>query len=358
MGRPREVTDEEIIAAGRRLDAAGGVNATRLWKACNEHGRPARLLEVWNGYKQGQSGEPLAYAGAPALPIPETAQRLAAELKGELSTGIDRALASIYAAVEDAVQGRFRQELADLTSVREAHQGEIEEALAALGDMSEAQGNRDIRIKDLEAALASVLRERDVSEALRGAQAEQHDRFLARLHNAETNLQQERQTSLDLKIAQTRAEVERESLDRQCGSIRAKLEIARTAAEQHTLDLVSLRESDGRNLEAIRQRDLEIERLREAVARTEAASLALMERAVTAEQACRTLPATAAPTAAVTASTAPHRRDRMARRAHTDARPPEVLESEHSISDEIAAQPTVGVASAEPALGSRGGNVT
>jgi len=284
MGRPREVTDEEIIAAGRRLDAAGGVNATRLWKACNEHGRPARLLEVWNGYKQGQSGEPLAYAGAPALPIPETAQRLAAELKGELSTGIDRALASIYAAVEDAVQGRFRQELADLTSVREAHQGEIEEALAALGDMSEAQGNRDIRIKDLEAALASVLRERDVSEALRGAQAEQHDRFLARLHNAETNLQQERQTSLDLKIAQTRAEVERESLDRQCGSIRAKLEIARTAAEQHTLDLVSLRESDGRNLEAIRQRDLEIERLREAVARTEAASLALMERAVTAEQ--------------------------------------------------------------------------
>ncbi len=357
MGRPPEVTDAEIIAAGIKLEETGEVNATRLWRQCREHGRPERLLEVWSKHKVRQSGEPLANVGAPPLAIPEMAQRLAAELKGALSTSIDRALASIYAAVEDAVQGRFQRELADLTSVREAHRAEIEEALTALGDISEARDDGEIRIKDLEGALASVLRERDVSEALRAAQVEQHDSFLARLHEAETSLQQERQTSLELKIAQTRAEVERESLDRQCGSIRAKLEIARTTAEQSKRDLASLRESDGRNLEVIRQRDLEIERLRGGVEQAEAAILALMERAIAAEQTGRALPATAAPPIAVPAAAGPRRRDRMARRAHIDVHAPEMLEFDHSIPDEMPAQPTVGVVGAEPAPSSMAGNV-
>jgi hypothetical protein len=233
----------------------------------------------------------------------------------------------------------------------------IEEALTALGDMSEARNDGGIRIKDLEGALATVLRERDVSEALRAAQAEQYDSFLARLHDAETGLQQERQMSLDLKLTQARAEVERESLDRQCGSIRAKLEITRTAAEQHKLDLALLRESEGRNLEAIRQRDLEIVRLRVGVEQAEAAILALMERAIAAEQPGRALPATASPPIADPAAAGPRRRDRKARRARTDVHTSEVLELDHSIPNKMAAQPTVGIVGAEPALSSIAGNV-
>ena len=342
MGRAPEVTDEEIIAAGRKLDAVGEVNATRLWKACNEHGRPDRLLEVWKEYKRGQSDQPLANAGAPALPIPEAAQRLAAGLKGELSTGIDRALASIYREVEDAVQGRFRQELADLTAVRESHRGEIEEALAAIGDMSVARDGREIRIKDLEGALASVLRERDVSEALRAAEAEQHDNLSARLHETEACLQHERQTFVDLKIAQVRGEVEREGLDRQCGSIRAKLEIARVEVGQHKLDLMLLRESEGRNIETIRQRGLEIEQIREHAARTEAASLAWMERAIAAKQASRDLRTPAAAAVPIPEAAAHRPRERMARRAHTDVHAPKTPVLKHSSPNEMAAQPTVG----------------
>lgn len=358
MGRPPEVTDEEIIAAGRKLDAVGGVNATRLWKACGEHGKPARLLEVWSGYRQGQSSEPVATAGAPLrLPIPEAAQRLATGLKGELSIGIDRALASIYAAVEHVVQGRFRQELADLTSVREAHRAEIEDALTALGDMSEAGDDREVRIGDLEAALASVLRERDVSEALRAAQTAQHETALARLRDAETNLQQERQTSVELKIAQARGEVERESLDHQCRSIRAKLEIARTATEQHKLDLASVRESDGRNLEAVRQRDLEIERLREVTTKIETANLALMERAIAAEQIGRDVLTTVAPGTTVPAAAVPRRRDRTPRRPDTDTFAPEALVSQHTTPDAMATQPRSDTVSPEPSLDSMGGNV-
>jgi len=45
-------------------------------------------------------------------PVPEKAQTLADGLKGELSGGINRAMKLIYAAVDDGVRGRYRNELA------------------------------------------------------------------------------------------------------------------------------------------------------------------------------------------------------------------------------------------------------
>ena len=51
MGRPVLVSDAEIIAAGERLASAGPVNGTQLWRACGKHGRPERLLAVWNQHE-------------------------------------------------------------------------------------------------------------------------------------------------------------------------------------------------------------------------------------------------------------------------------------------------------------------
>jgi hypothetical protein len=46
MGRPSEVSDEDIIAAGRELAQRSAVTATGLWLSCGKRGRPARLLGV------------------------------------------------------------------------------------------------------------------------------------------------------------------------------------------------------------------------------------------------------------------------------------------------------------------------
>ena len=231
MGRPPEVSDDEIIAAGLRLQADVPVNATRIWAACGRHGKPVRLFEVWNTWLLAQAADAAAGAVAPPIPIPEMAQRLADGLKTQLLTGIDRALGAIYQGIDEAVKGRYQAELSSLVAVREEHAREMQDALAALGEMSDAQDERDGRIHDMEGALTSTLRQRDVSEAMRGAVVEQQSAMANRLQAVEGLLERERSISFDLKIANARAEGEMRALTRQLSDMQAAFDAYRESRE-------------------------------------------------------------------------------------------------------------------------------
>ena len=148
MGRPALVSDAEIIAAGERLASAGPVLGTQLWRACGKHGRADRLLAVWSKYEANLRAEagPDQEVGL-GLPIPEKAQQLAASLKADVASGIDRVLSSIYSAVEESVQGRYRAEVAEMTQARDAYLREIRDAYAAMEELSDAVSEAEDRVK-------------------------------------------------------------------------------------------------------------------------------------------------------------------------------------------------------------------
>jgi hypothetical protein len=297
MGRPTEVSDEEIIAVGLKLQAQGPINPTRLWVACGSRGRSTRLFEVWERYLRqtvaSAAGQDTGPTSA-AMPVPEAAHRLAAGLKGDLSTGIDRALEAIYVSIDDVVKGRYQAEFASLTSIREAHALEMLDAQAALEDMSDARERDLSRIAELKEALVTAHRDRDVGGALRGAAVEQHTAVLVRLQEAERRVDLERSVTTDLKVAAARAGLEMVALNRQRDEDEARLDAGKATLETRMVELLAAREEAGRQSEIIRQRDAEIDRIRLAFNQAEQANIVLMERAISAEHAAKVLATPAA----------------------------------------------------------------
>ena len=199
MARPPEVTDEEIIEVGIKLRTVGHVNGYRLFDALGRRGRSDRLLKVWQEYEATLART----ADDPSIdlpPVPEKAQMLADGLKGELAGGIDRAIKLIYAAVEEGVRGRYRDELAETISTRDACTREVAEALGALGDLSENLAVRDETIESLSAMLETTKAQRDRAEAVNGAELKHQEDLAARLTKAESSLNVERQKCVDLQV--------------------------------------------------------------------------------------------------------------------------------------------------------------
>ena len=285
MGRPVLVTDAEIIAAGERLKSAGPVNGTQLWRACGKHGRAERLLAVWNQHEASLHAE----AGADqqvgvGLPIPEKAQQLAASLKADLASGIDRVLSSIYSAVEESVQGRYRAEVAEMTQARDAYLREIRDAYAAMEELSDAVSEAEDRVKAVEGALSDALNARNVSEALRVAAVEEQARLTERLREAEGELKRELLQTGERKAAIARAETAGEALKQALVATTADLQAARAEIEQALLTSASTRDTNVRQAEVIVLKDLEIKRLRETGVKAENTLQAWMERALSAER--------------------------------------------------------------------------
>lgn len=160
MAMPPEVSDEEIIQAGEKLKARGAVNATRLWEACGQRGKPVRLLSVWGQHEALAEKE--AAASSMELPLlPAAARHQADALKQELSQGIDRSLAAIYEGVPHAVTLRYEDEHAALDTARLENKLETQDALEALGNISEERAQLRSDVASLRVRLASVETARD-----------------------------------------------------------------------------------------------------------------------------------------------------------------------------------------------------
>ena len=286
MGRPVLVTDAEIIAAGERLKSAGPVNGTQLWRACGKHGRAERLLAVWNQHEASlrADGGDDQQVGV-GLAIPEKAQQMAANLKGELSSGIDRVLSSIYSAVEESVQGRYRAEVAEMTQARDAYLCEIRDAYAAMEELSDAVSEAEDRVKAVEVALSDALNARNVSEALRVAAVEEQVRLVDQLRQVDRELKHELIAHGEVKAGAARAESESEALKRTVQGTKRKLDAARAEIKQALFTSASLHDTNSRQAEAVALKDVEIGRMRELAAKTEMDLQAWMERAFVAERA-------------------------------------------------------------------------
>ena len=137
MGRPIEITDEDVIRAGNALLAENrAVNGTRLWRGVGEHGRPERLLAVWTARAEASttvSHEP----SSPIAALPEIALRLLSNCKEQLGAGLDACVRESYAVVERTLVTRFQTEMAAMTTSRESHQAELREAWQTLSDLAE-----------------------------------------------------------------------------------------------------------------------------------------------------------------------------------------------------------------------------
>ena len=285
MGRPVLVTDAEIIAAGERIKSAGPVNGTQLWMACGKRGRGDRLLAVWTQHEaklRAEAGDDQQVGEGVALP--EKAQQLAARLKGDLSSGIDRVVSSIYSAVEEAIQGRYRAEVAGMTQARDAYLREICDAFTAMEEMGEAVSEAEDREKAVEGALGVALSARKVSEALRAAAVEDQVKLVDHLRQVDQELKHELLAHGDAKAAAARAESASEALRRTLDETRIELQAARGELGQALLSSVSTHDTNIRQAEVIVLKDLEIERLREAAVKTGKTLQTWMERALGGEQ--------------------------------------------------------------------------
>ena len=205
MGRPPEVTDEEIIEAGIKLSTVGHVNGYRLFDALGRRGRSERMLKVWQEYEATLAGA-AADPSIDLLPVPEKAQLVVDRLKGELAGGIDRAIKLIFAAVDEGVRGRYRDELAETISTRDACTREMAEALGALGDLSETLSVRDETIESLMATLEETKAQRVRAEALTGAEFKHKEDLATRLTQAEISLDVERQKCIGVQVLRDKAE--------------------------------------------------------------------------------------------------------------------------------------------------------
>ena len=89
MGRPAEVTDEEIIRAGNALLADNrNVNGMRLYKGVGRHGNTARMMEVWTKHVEASTAIPQEPPN-PVAALPEAVSRLLSDCKRQLGNGLD-----------------------------------------------------------------------------------------------------------------------------------------------------------------------------------------------------------------------------------------------------------------------------
>lgn len=327
MGRPTVVSDAEIIEAGERIKSTEPVNGTRLWRACGQRGKPDRLLAVWSQHdatQRAEAGDNRQRGGD--LPIPEKAQQEAASLKNELSSGIDRVVSSIYLAIEESVQGRYRAEVVEMSRTREEYLREIRDAFAAIEEMTDAVSAAEERLKAVEGALSDALSARNVSEALRAVVVEDQGRVTEQLRQVERDLEHELIERGEVKAVVARAEIETETLRRALDDITADFNSAHAEIEQVRLASASLHDTNIRQAEAVVLKDVEITRIREAAAKTDMALQVWMERAIGAERVPSILSSKLSPTSETSVM-------RIARRRRANGRSDETESTKTANSD-------------------------
>ena len=154
MGRPAEVTDEEIIRAGNALVADNrAVNGTRLLKGVGGRGRAKRMLEVWTKHVETSTAVPQE-PSSPVAALPEAASRLLSDCKGLLGTRLDACVHEIYAGVERTLASRFQTEMTAMTTSRESYQAELHEAWQAMEELAE---KHDAALLEAQGSERSVL---------------------------------------------------------------------------------------------------------------------------------------------------------------------------------------------------------
>ena len=166
MGRPVEVTDEDVIAAGLRLESRGiEVKTTRLWTELGERGLPRRMFAVWTKFAAERAATSDQPAGARPL-LPERARRLADGLKTQVGGELDRIVGTIHDEIQATVASRYQEEFGRMEAARIAHVSEVDEALDALGRLGEERDALRATLRHSDQTAAVAQRECDIKDQL------------------------------------------------------------------------------------------------------------------------------------------------------------------------------------------------
>lgn len=229
MGRPSEVTDEEIIRAGNALVADNrAVNGTRLLKGVGGRGRAARMMEVWTKHVEASttvSQEP----SSPLDALPEAAARLLSDCKGQLGTGLDACVREIYAVVERTLASRFQTEMTAMTSSRESFQTELHEAWQAMEELAEKNDAALLQAEDCERGLLIA---QVTLEAERGVLSRvdlDKVALSARIDGLAADLASTSALARAAETGRTRAETLAEAMQAELAATQAALEAMRAA---------------------------------------------------------------------------------------------------------------------------------
>ncbi|EAA8948003.1 DNA-binding protein [Salmonella enterica] len=232
--RPATFEPEEIIAAGKALQAEGVVNITgfALRKRVGG-GDPSRLRQVWDGYLAGQTSvesEPLA-----DLPpeLADAVKVVTATLTGHVVQLLrelnDRAVRAAECRVDDITRtageqkAQAERELADAVQTVDDLEQRLEAATADLRKTQELLDNSREREQTNLVELAQV-RERLAATEERLKDAEKNGREAAEQHRQQTETQQHKLDDAEQRLT--------DSVSRYTSDLReAKVEYSATVSE-------------------------------------------------------------------------------------------------------------------------------
>lgn len=244
--RPAEISDQDIIAAGQQVLAAGrAVNGFAL-RTQTGGGKPERLMKVWEQHLIGQTAAPLRPATT-ELPL-EMAEELAAVTKalGERMAALaislnDKAVQAAERRVHqiqrsaDEQSGKDQAALADASVVVDDLQAKLSQAEteveALQKQLADAQALTEARTGEL-----AQLGERLAAQERQSQQAAlEHANELARLHKLLEDERQSHEDAVELQRGELVEQVDKATLAREALTKEVAIAKADAAAARHAL---------------------------------------------------------------------------------------------------------------------------
>ena len=206
MGRPVEVCDEDVIAAGVRLESRGvEVKSSRLRTELGERGRPKRMIAIWAEHVAGRV-RPMDVAAAATSVVSEPPCRLADGLTTKLGVELGRIVKAIHDEVRATATSKFQDAFAAMDAERAAHLSKTAEALDTIGRLEEQRDSAQATLRQVERDAAAARRECSLRDALLTAAAEERTSLEKHVAALRETVESERSKNGDLRVALMRAE--------------------------------------------------------------------------------------------------------------------------------------------------------
>lgn len=278
MGRPASVLDDEVVEAGRALEAAGkAVNGWSLRRQLGDRGKPDRLEQVWREHV-ASGAAPEVDEPEPEVALPPSVLEHNRETKERLTASIDGLYVSVYRLIDGHLRAQYKSDFDRLAADRADMEVRLNEATDAIERADEARVDLEAQIERLrgEVGEANVAKAR-VEEQLRAALAEnaalkaaaetaavEHE---AALETAEGERLAYAELAAEAKRAATAAEAARQAMAEELVRVRADRDAEvdrlrteqREAAERHAAEIERLR---GEQARALAERDAAADRAR------------------------------------------------------------------------------------------------
>lgn len=246
--RPPEISDQDIIQAGRALLAAGRMINGFALRTLTGGGKPERLIKVWEEHLNAQAPLPAS------LPTAELPLEMAEELAGVIKALNERLAALVISLNNQAVQAAERrvhqvQRSADEQSVKD--KAALADAATVVDELQAKLSNSETKAEALEQQLAEA---QALTEARTGELAQVSERLaeqerqnqqtglehaaeLARLNGLLENERQSHEEAVaqqraELREQEEKATLAREALSKDVATAKADAAAAKQALSQ------------------------------------------------------------------------------------------------------------------------------